>query len=1051
MRIDTPEDRLVFDERVEAALGWEGTDTIFSGAAVRSGLASLQPQKLAAIWFKGGLPQLPESCTAAFLRHIAVSLTPRRNNADLRHAKALLLSSEPWPGHDTYPLQTVTEQLPIWVATIRPLISRRSDLFSWVYGPGPATRELIYVRLPSPERRFLIGYLRASLRKPYPWLTTKLISAMAFRPDAFADLNTAREGQVAWGPLYRRVIIQKGRKSRYLWIPNPVLKRLQKSLLRLLQPAIDRALGEDVFGARAGVVGPTFANAAQHLHRGTIVSFDIKNFFPSTTASDVIYGLQRLSVKVPLALDTSLRPGYEGILPNWTALRSLAWTDALRVFVARFGTHRGRLPQGSPLSPLLANVAFSPFDSRIARRLNETFGAGKVRYTRYFDDLTISLAPGGGGSRGYSRTVFRRKCEEIVSEVLRESSYRLNSRKTRCGGTSSGHRVTGLVVRKDRVSLPRARSRELRAIIRAMHNKNFVDIARRWSALAGRPTYRFESVARGHRAEPGRLRRYRLSAERLAVLMLRRLYPDLSMQCLLPHWYPWREQFESVEGTATGKKIWPVVEWVLSTLWTGRARATRVVDPEGRTVPNQIVIEQDGQAVCWLGAESTLAFFFLSRDEAIAVVECWHHFRGVLGYFSACPERQEFEKILQIRNALSRGMGEISISVGSGDTRLPEACDTDGSLPLTHESGFAETIGKWDGCFDEYLRLVGITADPRVGQLRSRVRAGFSRDVEGFEKWIVNLRSLIAICDRLPDAGGIKGATPAELLYDYIRVRADVALGLVEPAYVCLGEFESRCRRGAEPAPPGYDRIQVHVAEALLSHFEKVLRSRMTDDQWERRLRRNLWNGEAPEILEDQVVRLEVLHAAARSTPQERRLFRAQSSFEITAVRHSLAEPVAAAASDSVWVSLQEFSQSVYKITCEAIEESLCGREPPDGHTQPRTWRRGEVRKASIKLVDSEVKKMLDLLEDLRNRSAHGPSPERRKDWVDIQKKTASFLGRSWKPKDGSKKHPEYYSPDDLALTAHEGTMMKIILLRGVNAWLERIVETQWWRLGAGG
>jgi hypothetical protein len=29
--------------------------------------------------------------------------------------------------------------------------------------------------------------------------------------------------------------------------------------------------------------------------------------------------------------------------------------------------------------------------------------------------------------------------------------------------------------------------------------------------------------------------------------------------------------------------------------------------------------------------------------------------------------------------------------------------------------------------------------------------------------------------------------------------------------------------------------------------------------------------------------------------------------------------------------------------------------------------------------------------------------------------------------------------------------MMKIILLRGVNAWLERIVETQWWRLGAGG
>jgi hypothetical protein len=1050
MRIETPEDQLAFDARIEAALGWEGTDTIFSGAAVRSGLASLLPQKLVGVWFRGGLPQLPESCAASFLRHVAAASKPRQNNADLRQSKAIMLSPKPWPGHDSYPLQTVTEQLPTWVATIRPLISRRSDLFAWVYGPSPATRELVHVRLPSPERRFLIGYLRASLRKHYPWLTTKHVAAMAFRPDAFNTLNTAPGGQAAWGPLYRRVVIQRGKKLRYLWVPNPVLKRLQKSLLRLLQPAIDRALSGHVFGARAGVAGPTFANAAQHLHRGTIVSLDIKDFFPSTTTSDVIQGLKWLASRSPLAVDTSLRPSDDSILPKWTISRALAWTDELRVFVARLGTHRGRLPQGSPLSPMLANVAFSPFDRRIIRRLNEAFGAGKVRYTRYFDDLTISLAPGGGGSQATRRTEFRSKCEEIIAQALAGSSYRLNIRKTRCGGTSSGHHVTGLVVRKNRVSLPRSQSRELRAIIRSMHGRNFVEIAGRWRALAGRPEYKFETVTRGHRAEPGRLRRYRLSAERLAVLMLRQLYPDLTMQCLLQHWYPWRERFESVEGTATGKTVWPLVEWVLSTLWTGRARARRLVDSEGLDVTNQILIEQDGQAVCRLEAESTLAFFFLRRDEAIAVVDCWHHFRGVLGYLSACPERQEFEKILVLRDALTRGMGEISIRAGEEDAKPAGANTDDARLPLTHESQFTETIGKWDDCFGEYVRLLGITSEPRLGQLRSRVQTGFSRGMEGFEKWIRNLQNLLALCDRLPDAGEIKGTAPAELLYNYIRVRADVAVGLVEPAYVCLGEFESRCRGGTGVAPPGCDRVQVQIAEALLSHFDKALRSRITNDEWVSCLRRNLWNGEVAQILEDQVVRLEVLHAAARSTTHDRRLFRTQSAFELAAVRHSLAQPIEASASDSVWSNLEDFSKDVYKVTCEAMEDGLCSREAPEGHTQPRTWKRGEVRKASVKLLDSEGRRKLDVLEDLRHRAAHGPSPERRKDWVDIQKMTASFLGRSWKLKDGSKKHSEYHAPDDLALTAYEGTMMKIILLRGVNGWLERIVETQWWRLNAG-
>lgn len=1050
MRIETPDDRLELDARVESTLGWDSSGNNFTGAALRAGLAVLRPQALAALWFRPTPPDLPPACTVAFLERVAVSPARRQNNSDLRQAKATLLSSKPRAESDTCPLNTVSAAFPKWVEAVRPLISRRSDLFAWVYGPSPATSELIYVRLPSRERRAVIGYLRRGLRVRYRWLTTKLVSAMAFRPDVFAALNTAPDGQVPWGPLYRRAVVQKGKKTRYLWIPNPVLKRVQKTLLRLLQPAADRALSDSVFGARAGLAGPTFANAAQHLHRSTIVSFDLKDFFPSTTVADVMRGLQHLATRAPLAIDAARVADYEGVLPPGGTLQSLKWTDDLRVFVARLGTHRGRLPQGSPLSPLLANVAFSPFDDRIASDLNQAFGVGHVRYTRYFDDLTISLAPGSGGNVGQSRGAFRAKCQAIVANALNGSSYRLNPRKSRCGGTSSGHRVTGLVVRKDRVSLPRSRSRELRAIARAMQSSSFVDISKRWAAVAGRPTFKFESVERGHRAAQARLRRHRLSAERLATLMLRRLYPDLSLRCILQHWYPWRERFESLEGPVGGKQAWPLVEWILSTLWTGRARAERVVDDAGDVVPNCIIIRQDDQPVCEIAAESTLDFFFLPRDEAISVVECWHHFRGVLGYLSACPERAEFEKVLDVRNRLARGLAEITVRVGSIAQSASTVESQPVQVPLTHEREFRERMRQWDECLREYVRLLGIDPGPRFGQLRARVTSGVANSSSDFGSWICDLQELLGVCPRLPAAPGKGEGPPAELLYNYIRIRSDLAAGRLEPDYECLQQFESEYVGGRKQMSPADDRIQARIAEGLLHHFGRSLRGQITNGEWRSQLLENLWPGEVSQLLESQVEKFESLHARARTSAEERRLFHKASCNDLSAKRNGLAEAVVTPSSDRVWEILQDFGKAMYIVTCESIEEDLCPMAPPDGHSRPRTWKRGEVRKAAISKLPRSEKQFLSLLEALRHRAAHGESPECRSEWVDIQKKTAELLGRSWRPREGSRRDPAYRAPDDLVLTAHEGTMLKVILLRGVNNWLNHLVETHWWRPGGG-
>lgn len=1049
MRIETTEDRLKLDARVEAALGWESS-TVFKAAAIRAGLAALRPQRLAACWFGRGHLQLASECAFAFLERVAVSLKPRRNNADLRHLRATLLSGAPWPGEEGSLLQSVLADFPSWVGTIRPLITRRADLFAWVYGPGPATSELVHVRLPSRERRILCGYLRTGLRRRYPWLTTKLISAMAFRPEAFDSLNTAPDDQAEWGPLYRRAVIQKGRKTRYLWIPNPVLKRLQKSLLRLLQPAIDRALSDSVFGARAGLKGPTFANASQHLHRCTIASFDLKDFFPSTTASDVIRGLQHLSTTAPFAINAARGSDYEAVLPERSRLRSLPWTDDLRVFVARLGTRKGRLPQGSPLSPLLANIAFSPFDDRISRGLSQVFGAGRVQYTRYFDDLTISLAPGSGGDVGKSRAAFRAKCQEIITNALVGSSYRLNPRKSRCGGTDSGHRVTGLVVRKDRVSLPRAQSRELRAIARSMQVSSFVGIARRWAAVTSRPVYKFESVGRGHRAGQVRLRRHRLSAERLTTLMLRQVYPDLSLRCILQHWYPWRERFDALDGSVDGKQVWPLIEWILSTLWTGYAEAERLSNAAGDPVPNQIVIRQDDQLVCRIAAESTLDFFFLSRNDAIAVVECWHHFRGVLGYLSACPRREEFVKVHDIRNRLARGMAELTIRAAADIAKPRTQRESGPPVPLTHGVEFTETIRKWNECLREYVRLLAIDPGPQFGHLRDQVQNGFTANSRDFGIWLGHLQQLLRICPRLPAAPERTGGLPAGLLYDYIRTRADVAAGLIGPAYVCIQHVESEYLAGHGPPSPPYDRIQAQIAHALLHHFSRTLRSReqVPNDAWLAGLLENPWPGEVTRLLRREVDRFEDLHARARSRPEARKFFRMDSHADLAAARHTLASVVDTDSSDRAWELLQEFGQCVYRVTCEAIEEDLCAMRPPEDHPHPRTWKRSEVRKASLAHLPKTDKGRWRLLEALRHRAAHGMSPERRADWVDIQHRTAEFLGRSWKPGPGARNHPAYHADDDLVLTAHEGTTMKVILLRSVNAWITHLIETQWWLPG---
>jgi len=117
-------------------------------------------------------------------------------------------------------------------------------------------------------------------------------------------------------------------------------------------------------------------------------------------------------------------------------------------FLAGLCCLEGKLPQGAPTSPALANLVFIQADRRIAN-LAQKHG---ITYTRYADDLTFS----------YDEPIdpaFRKTVTEMVGQL----GFSINTRKTRLMGPRCRREVTGLTV-NEKVSIPRTVRRKLRAM-----------------------------------------------------------------------------------------------------------------------------------------------------------------------------------------------------------------------------------------------------------------------------------------------------------------------------------------------------------------------------------------------------------------------------------------------------------------------------------------------------------------------------------------------------------------------------------------------------------
>jgi hypothetical protein len=257
------------------------------------------------------------------------------------------------------------------------------------------------------------------------------------------DLRGWLASQPAWtrGYDYSRFTIPKRRGgARVIDAPGDRLKDLQRLVLRRLLSPLQAAPHATGFVPGRSIVD----NARPHVGQAVVINLDLADFFASITADRVE-----------------------------AAWRALGWDAEAAAILTRICTHQGRLPQGAPTSPALSNLVCRRLDARLGGLARALGG----RYTRYADDLTISLPglgrnkrrrPPGPSRSGPSPRPRRRgpsrKILATLREIIAAEGFSIQWKKrVRIQRAHQRQTATGLLVNRQ-VNLPRATRRLIRAM-----------------------------------------------------------------------------------------------------------------------------------------------------------------------------------------------------------------------------------------------------------------------------------------------------------------------------------------------------------------------------------------------------------------------------------------------------------------------------------------------------------------------------------------------------------------------------------------------------------
>ena len=251
---------------------------------------------------------------------------------------------------------------------------------------------------------------------------------------------------------------RNGRKRR-IEAPQPTLKYIQ----RLIHESLTC-----VYGPHPAVHGfvsgrSIVTNARNHVAREYVLNMDLADFFPSITRKRIFGRL----VAAPYLFHKKVA----------NLIASLS-TNAY-----------SQLPQGSPSSPVIANIIAANMDSDIAK-ICAPLGCW---FTRYADDITISKLRGElspqlaryPNARGTDQVIIGDK----LAGVIQRHGFRINHSKSRLYSYWTRQLCTGLVVNSVRVSPPRSYTRHLRSLIDHWRKNAWQDAAQVLSSEENRPLF----------------------------------------------------------------------------------------------------------------------------------------------------------------------------------------------------------------------------------------------------------------------------------------------------------------------------------------------------------------------------------------------------------------------------------------------------------------------------------------------------------------------------------------------------------------------------------
>jgi RNA-directed DNA polymerase len=235
--------------------------------------------------------------------------------------------------------------------------------------------------------------------------------------------------------------------TRSISAPKGALKLLQHNLANLLYDCRDeieakrpakprhRALSH---GFRRGQ--SIFTNASEHKNRRYVLNLDLHDFFPTFNFGRVRgFFIKNLDLLVP---------------------------EKVATVIAQIACYEGSLPQGSPCSPVIADMIAHILDVRLAQLARRY----KATYSRYADDLTFST-----NQREFPAALAHREDKPgsewqlgaALTSTIERCGFTVNPAKTRMQVRASRQMVTGLTVNK-KVNVPKDYYRAVRSMCNAL-------------------------------------------------------------------------------------------------------------------------------------------------------------------------------------------------------------------------------------------------------------------------------------------------------------------------------------------------------------------------------------------------------------------------------------------------------------------------------------------------------------------------------------------------------------------------------------------------------